>query len=90
MTIDADGNLQGISVNSGIRKTVEQLSRLLPQNKVCITTVGEVRAAGGDVKTSPTAHNPDHCIMHGITPQRAKEILRVIPNPANPRKGRSL
>jgi hypothetical protein len=90
--IDADGNLQGVSVNSGFGKTLEQLSHALPQSKVATTTVGEVRATGGDVKISPTPHNPNHCIMHGITPLRAKEILRVIPNPAKAprRQGRSL
>lgn len=89
MTIDADGNLQGVSVNSGIGKTIEQLSQALPQNKVSTTTVREVRAAGGDVKISPSPHNPAHCIMHGITPKKAKDILRVIPNPArDPRRQR--
>jgi RHS repeat-associated protein len=82
VTTDANGNLQGVSVNSAAGKTVEQLSQGLPQNKVGTTTVGEVRSAGGDVKPSPTLNNPDHCTMCGITPQKAQEILKVIPNPA--------
>jgi hypothetical protein len=82
VTIDASGKLQGVSVNTGAGKTVGQLTQGLPQNKVCTTTVGEVRRAGGDVRSSPTPHNPNHGTMSGITPQKAGEILKVISNPA--------
>ncbi len=82
VVIDASGKLQGVSVNSAAGKSVAQLAQGLPQNKVSTTTVGEVRRAGGDVKPTPGPYNVNHCTMWGITAQKAKEILKVIPNPA--------
>lgn len=82
MTNDASGKVNGVSVNSAPGKTVGELSQGLPHGKVGVTTVGEVRAAGGNVVPSPTANNPNHCTMCGVTPQKASDTMRVIPNPA--------
>jgi hypothetical protein len=84
VTIDASGNLQAF------RRFSEQRSRKIsggtftgiPHNKVGVTTVGDVRAAGGNVTPSPTKANPNHCTMCGVTPQNASQLMRVIPNPA--------
>ncbi len=83
VTIDANGNLQGASVNSANGATVEQLSKGIKNTQVGVSTVGEVRAAGGTVEPSPTANNPNHCTLCGITPQKASELhTPTIPNPA--------
>lgn len=82
VTLDASGKLQGVSVNSGAGKTVEQLSEGIPNKQVGVTTVGDVRRAGGDVIPSPTANNPNHCTLCGITPQQAKQLMTpTITNP---------
>lgn len=82
VTINASGNLQGVSVNSAAGKSVTELSQGIMNNKVGVTTVGQVRAAGGNVNPDPTPNNPNHCTMCGVTPQKASELMRVIPNPA--------
>jgi hypothetical protein len=82
VTVDANGNLQGVSVNSAPGKTVEELSQGLPHGKVGVTKVGEVRNAGGEVTPSPTPNNPNHCTMCGITPEKASSLMKVVPNPA--------
>jgi hypothetical protein len=81
-TIDAEGKLQGVSVNSAPGKTVQELSTSLPQKQVGVTTVGKVRQAGGTVTPSPTADNPCHCTMSGITPQQAEQLFT--PTQRNP------
>jgi len=42
---------------------------------VGVTTVGDVRAAGGTVTPTPTVSNPNHCTMCGITPQKASSAI---------------
>jgi RHS repeat-associated protein len=81
VTIGADGKLNGVSVNGANGASVPELSKGLPQGTVSTTTAGQVRAAGGDVIPSPTAANPNHCTMCGITPQQAQKIMKNIPNP---------
>lgn len=82
VTLDSAGKLQGVSVNSGAGKTVEQLTVGTPNKQVGVTTVGDVRQAGGNVVPSPTAGNPNHCTLCGITPQQAERLMTpTIRNP---------
>jgi RHS repeat-associated protein len=82
VTIDASGNLQGVSVQAAPGKTAAELSQGLPHNKVGVTTVGKVRDAGGEVTPDGTPGNPNHCTLCGVTPQKGSELLKVIPSPA--------
>jgi RHS repeat-associated protein len=82
VTIDASGKVQGVSVQSAAGKSVIELSQGLVHNQVGVTTVGQVREAGGNVLPSGTTGNPNHCTMCGVTPQKASELMKVIPNPA--------
>lgn len=75
VTTNADGTLSGVSVNSAPGASVSELSQGIPHNQVGVTTVGDVRAAGGDVVPSPTANNPNHCTMCGVTPSKRKTYL---------------
>ncbi len=84
VTTDANGNLQGVSVNSAPGKSVTELSQGIKNSKVGVTSVGAVRNAGGDVTPSPTPNNPDHCTMCGVTAGQASSLMKVIPNPAKP------
>lgn len=82
VTIDENGNLQGVSVNSANGKSVDELTNGIPNGQVGVTTVGDVRDAGGNVVPSPTSGNPDHATLNGITPQQAQDIFTpTIPNP---------
>jgi hypothetical protein len=83
--IDEAGNVRGLSVNCAPGKTVADLSRSLPYNRVGVTTVGAVRAVGGDVEPDPILipPNPDHCLLSGISAQTASDLLTpTIPNPS--------
>ncbi|MBN1207446.1 MAG: RHS repeat-associated core domain-containing protein, partial [Myxococcaceae bacterium] len=75
VTLDDARKLQGVSVNSVPGVSLEQVTVGIPNKQVGVTTVGEVRAAGGDVLPSPTRNNPAHCTLCGITPQKAEELF---------------
>ncbi len=80
--VDAAGKMSGASVNSAAGKTLQDLSATIPNPKLGVTSVGDVRGAGGDVVPSPTANNPYHCEMCGITPHQAERLFTpIVPNP---------
>ncbi len=83
VTVDSAGKLQGVSVQSGPGATLEQLTATVPNKQVGVTSVGNVRAAGGDVIPSARPGNPLHSTMSGITPQRAEELFTpTVQNPS--------
>ena len=45
--------LAGVSVNRAPGRTVEELTASIPNKQVRVTTVGAIRAAGGDVIPDP-------------------------------------
>jgi hypothetical protein len=63
---------------------VKDLAKPLPHNQIGVTTVGDVRKAGGDViKTAGKSEN--HATLTGLSPQKASELLNpVIKNPNKP------
>lgn len=73
-----------MSVNSAPGASVDELAQGVPNGQIGTTTVGEVRAAGGDVIPSPTANNPNHCTLCGITAKKAEELFT--PTVKNPNK----
>jgi RHS repeat-associated protein len=82
VTIGADGTLQGVSVNSAPGASFGELSSTISNGQVGVTTVGDIGAAGGTVTPAPTASNPFHCILCGITPEQAQQLFTpTIPNP---------
>jgi hypothetical protein len=82
VTVDGSGNLNGVSVNSGAGKSVTELSEGIPNGQVGVSTVGDVRAAGGEVTPSPTRTNPFHCTLSGISAEVASALFT--PTIANP------
>jgi RHS repeat-associated protein len=85
VTVDASGNLSGLSVQSANGASVGDLAGALPNKQIGVTTVGDVRAAGGEVVPDPLPGNPNHCEMCGVTPQKASELFQPQKNP-NPLK----
>ena len=73
----------GISVESKSGVSLEQLARPIPHSRIGVTTVGEVRAAGGDViRTS--GKSPNHATLTGLTPELASTLLTpTVANPAS-------
>jgi hypothetical protein len=80
--IEANGTVSGVSVNSAAGKSVEALSKTIPNGQVGVTTVGMIREAGGSVQPKPTANNPDHCHVCGLTPQQGEKLFT--PTQSNP------
>lgn len=88
VTLDTNGKLQGVSVNSSPSASLQELTKSLPHNQIGVTRVGDIRKIGGDVILSPKSNgsNPNllHSILQGITPQQAENLFR--PTTVNPRK----
>jgi hypothetical protein len=74
--------ITGVSVESAPGLSVAELAAAIPHGQVGVTTVGEVRQAGGDVV--PTAgRSPHHATLTGLTPDEASRLLTPTnPNPA--------
>lgn len=79
-----DGKLTNISVNSASGKNLEELSKTIPNKQVGVTTVGQIRGAGGDVLMSGNAENPSHATLKGLTPQQAQTLFQ--PTRQNPNR----
>lgn len=72
----------GVSVESAVGVTVAELAAAIPHRQVGVTTVGEVRKAGGDVIRT-VGRSPHHATLTGLTPEQASCLLTPpIPNPA--------
>ncbi len=87
VTLDQNGLLNGVSVQSFPNTSVQELSQRqwVPNGQIGVTTVGYIQDAGGDVIPDPTRNNPYHPEMIGITPEAAQRLFTpTIPNP-NPR-----
>lgn len=64
----------GVSVECAAGLTVPELATGIPHGQVGVTTVGEVRKAGGDViRTS--GRSPHHATLTGLTPEQASSLL---------------
>lgn len=54
--------------------TIYELSHAIPHRQIGVTTVNEVRKAGGDViRTS--GKSPYHATLTGLTPGKVSELL---------------
>jgi len=82
ITINPDGTLSGVSVQSASGVSLEELAGYLPNNQIGVSTVGDVRAVGGNVVPQPRAGNPYHAEFSGISPQIAQQLFQpTIRNP---------
>jgi hypothetical protein len=71
----------GISVESGVGLSVNEFALTIPHSQIGITTVRDVRQAGGDVvRTSGRSRN--HATLTGLSSEKISELLNpTIPNP---------
>ena len=77
--------ITGVSVESATEVTVAELAKMIPHGQIGVTTVGEVRKAGGDViRTSGRSAN--HATLTGLTPEQASYLLT--PTTLNPARNR--
>jgi hypothetical protein len=72
----------GVSVECAEGLSVDELATVIPHGQVGVTTVGAIRAAGGDVVRT-SGRSPNHATLIGLTPEDASCLLTpTIPNPA--------
>lgn len=84
VTLDETGKLHNVSVNSAPGKTLAELTVAIPNKQVGVTTVGEIRAVGGQVLPRPTMRSRDHCALEGLTPEEAYRLFS--PTVRNPHR----
>src|SRR4051794_10734870 len=73
-SVGAGGSVGGVSVNSAPGLSIKDLTAPNPQtgypgilnNQVGVTTVGPIRACGGEVEASPSRTNANHATMSGL------------------------
>jgi len=73
----------GASVECSQGMSLEELAVALPHGQIGVTTVGAVRAAGGDVVRT-SGRSPHHSTLIGLSPDVASRLLT--PTVANPAK----
>lgn len=81
VTIGADGKMSGVSTAVAPGKTDSDVGAYFPNKKMGIATYGAIVKAGGAVVASPTASNPYHATLSGITPAVAETLFTVVANP---------
>jgi len=74
--------ITGASVECAEGVSAEELAATIPHGQVGITTVGAIRAAGGDVVRT-SGRSPNHATLVGLNPEEASRLLTpTIPNPS--------
>src|SRR5437867_836798 len=74
--------ITGFSAECGEGLSVGQLSAFIPHGQVGVTTVGQIRAAGGNVVRT-SGRTPHHVTVTGLDPEEASPLFTpTIPNPA--------
>jgi hypothetical protein len=73
----------GVSVECAEGLSVEELAAAIPHGQVGVTTVGAIRAAGGDVVRT-SGRSPNHATVVGLSSEDASRLLT--PTVANPAK----
>jgi hypothetical protein len=90
VTVDAGGKVQGVSVNAAVGISLRELVAPnaqtgypgIPHSQVGVTTVGQIRALGGEVAPSPRKKNRNHATLTGLTPEQASSLFQpTIKNP---------
>lgn len=77
----------GVSVECSDVQTIEELATTLPHGQMGVTTVKEIRAAGGDVVRT-SGRSLYHATLTGLDPAVASRLLTpTIANPAKTAKG---
>jgi hypothetical protein len=72
----------GVSVECAESLSVEDLAAGIPHGQLGLTTVGAIRAAGGDVVRT-SGRSPYHATVIGLSPDDASRLLTpTVSNPA--------
>jgi hypothetical protein len=73
--------LTGVSVECATGISEDELAAAIPHNQIGVTTVGAIRAAGGDVLRT-LGRSSYHATLVGLSPEKASRLLTPTrPNP---------
>lgn len=64
----------GVSVECAVKLSVAELGEGIPHNQIGVTTVADVRAAGGDVVRT-SGRSPHHATLTGLAPEEVSRLL---------------
>ena len=85
----SDGTLRGVSTQCRPGAAVDELAGAFKHNQVGVTTVGEIRAAGGRVTLDGRPGNPNHATVDGLNGSNLERLFTpTIPNPVPPAQRR--
>ena len=74
--------ITGVSVESAVDKSISDLTSYIPHSQIGVTTVGAIRAAGGDVVRT-NGRSPHHATIVGLDAATASRLFTpTIVNPA--------
>jgi RHS repeat-associated protein len=76
-----DGTLNGVSTQSKPGASVGELAKPYQNNQIGLTTAGDIRAAGGQIKADGWAGNPNHATVSGLSAQELEKLFKVTTNP---------
>ena len=83
VTLNSDGTLNGVSVQSSNNGTVQTLSIPFKNGQVGVTTVADIEAAGGKIVYDGTSYNPNHATVSGLSALQLQDLFTpTIKNPA--------
>ena len=78
--------ITGVSVESAEGVPVAELAQTIPHRQIGITTVAEVRKAGGDVVRT-AGRSPYHATLTGLAPEQISKLLTpTVSNPGRERR----
>ncbi len=76
----------GVSVESAEGVSVAKLAQTIPHSQIGITTVAEVRKAGGDVIRT-AGGSPYHATLTGLAPEQVSKLFTpTVSNPGRKRR----
>lgn len=75
--------ITGVSVESAAEVSVAELAATIPHGQIGVTTVGDVRQAGGDVVRT-SGRSLYHATLTGLTSEQVSQLLT--PTMANPER----
>lgn len=85
VTRAADGTLSGVSTQSKAGASISELAKPFKNNQVGVTTVGDIRRAGGRVTADGHAGNPNHATVDGLTAEQLERLFTpTMSNPVPP------
>jgi hypothetical protein len=71
---DSAGNISGVSVNAG-EGSLQELTATLRYKQVGVSTVGEIRAAGGMLTPKPSTFNSFHHELSGLSAETLEQLF---------------